>query len=276
MRVYRRVRNALILGATVAAGCSLLAGGSAQARTAVALSGVVTPAITGFPTTPQNVSLTMEGRLAGDDIDGMFPATTRRVVLWFTHGARVNGRWFPSCDPRRLEALRGLARACPRGSRIGGGWAFGTALSVTARLRMDVYNGPSGRSMLFYFSAENPVLISQMIDAPFEQLRGNRRYGFRLTLPVPYGLQELSDGIVTSLRQFRARVGGMTVKVREHGRVVRKGFIEAMTCPPGALVVARGEFSFNGADPASTDSYLGCGQAPPFPPGFPASVPGSL
>ncbi|MDO8184222.1 hypothetical protein Q5424_00160 [Conexibacter sp. JD483] len=254
----------------------LLAPTLAGARTSAALSGAVTPAITGFPTTPQNVSLTLEGRVVGDDIDGAYPATTRRITLWFTHGARVNGRWFASCRAARLIATRGSRSACPKASRIGGGWAFGTAISVTARLQMEVYNGPGGRSMLFYFHATNPVEISELIDARFEQLRGNPRYGFKLTLPVPPGLQEISDGMVTSLRQFKATVGGATVKVREHGRTVKRGYIEAMTCPPGARVIVRGLFEFNGGVPSQTvDSYLGCGQGPPFAPEFPPSVAGS-
>ncbi|HST39714.1 MAG TPA: hypothetical protein VLK58_09410 [Conexibacter sp.] len=273
MRVFRPIRGGALL-ALAAAGGLFAVSAPAGARTSVALSGAVSPALTGFPTTPQNVRLTMEGRIVGDDIEGVFPATTTRIVMSFTHGARVNGRYFPSCDPVRLQALRGAPKACPRGSKIGEGWAFGTAISVTARLKMDVYNGPGGRSMLFYFATDNPVVIRDMIDAPFVALRGGR-YGFRLTLPVPPGLQEISEGMVTSLRQFRATVGGMTVKVRERGRVVRRGFIEAMTCPPGALVTVRGVFTFQTAPPATTDSYLGCGQAPPFGPEFPASVPGS-
>jgi len=265
------------VGAVAAIAClaGVAAASPATARTSVALSGNVTPSITGFPTTPQNVRLTMEGRLTGDDIDGAYPATTRKIVLSFTHGARVNGRWFPSCRARRLAALRGSARACPKGSRIGGGWAFGSAISVTARLKMDVYNGPGGRSMVFYFRASNPVEISELIDARFEQLRHDPRYGFRLTLPVPPGLQEIADGMVTSLRQFKATVGGMTARVREGGRVVKRGYIEAMTCPPGARVIVRGVFDFNNAPSQTADGFLGCGQAPPFPPEFPPSVPGS-
>lgn len=271
MPVFKTVRAAGALACLA----GLLIAAPAEARTSVALSGGVTPAITGFPTTPQNVRLTMEGRVIGDDIDGAYPATTRKIVLWFTHGARVNGRYFPSCRARLLQAMRGSRRACPKGSRIGGGWAFGSAISVTARLRIDVYNGPGGRSMLFYFQATNPVVISELIDARFDQLRGNPRYGFRLTMPIPPGLQEIADGMVTSLRQFKATVGGATVKVREGGRTVRRGFIEAMTCPPGARVIVRGVFDFNGAPSQTADSYLGCGQAPPFPPEFPPSVPGS-
>lgn len=274
MRVFQPIRATALVALT--ASCALLAAGpAANARTAVALSGSVSPALTGFPTTPQNVALTLEGRVVGDDIDGRFPATSTRIVLEFTHGARVNGALFPSCDPARLARMRGRAGACPRGSKIGSGYAFGTAISVTARLMMDVYNGPGGRSMLFYFTANNPVLIREMINAPFEQLRGNRNYGFRLTLPIPQGLQELTDGMVTSLRQFKATVGGMTVRTKERGRTVKRGFIEVMTCPPGALVAAHGTFSFRDIAPLSVDSYIGCGRAPPFTADFPASVPGS-
>jgi hypothetical protein len=51
---------------------------------------------------------------------------------------------------------------------------------------------------------------------------------------------------------------------------VRRGYIEAMTCPPGALVVTRGEFSFTNGASSNVDAFLGCGAAPPFgfaPPG---------
>ncbi|MGB7159011.1 MAG: hypothetical protein WBD40_13155 [Tepidisphaeraceae bacterium] len=275
MRVFHLAGTVALLTVTIAC-APLVAAPAASARTAVALSGTVTPAITGFPTTPQNVALTMEGRVVGDDIEGLFPATSTKIVMEFTHGARVNGALFPSCDPARLARLRGRPSACPRGSKIGSGFAFGTAISVTARLRMDIYNGPRGRSMLFYFSANNPVLIRDMINAPFEQLRGNPRYGFRITLPIPPGLQELTDGVVTSLRQFKAKVGGMTVTTRVRGRTEKRGFIEAMTCPPQALVIVRGIFSFRTIPTQTIDSYMGCGRGPAFGPEFPPSVPGSV
>jgi hypothetical protein len=248
---------------------------SAGATTRVAITGAVTPAIVGFPTTPQNMKLTMEGRLVGDDVDGVFPATSTKIVLSFTHGARVNGALFPYCNPERLRATRLAPGSCPKGSKIGSGWAYGTSISVTTRLAMNVYNGKGGKTMIFTFLAQRPVKISDIIVAPFQHLRGNHDFGFRVTLPVPPSLQEITPGEVTSLRQFKATVGGTTVTVRDHGRKVRRGYIEAMTCPPGALVVARGVFSFRQAPDATDDAYLGCGVAPPFPPEFPVPDLGS-
>ncbi|HEY4276707.1 MAG TPA: hypothetical protein VGM91_00735 [Conexibacter sp.] len=275
MRVSRTALKAAATTAATAAAALLVLAPSAGATTRVAVTGAVTPAITGFPTTPQNVKLTMEGRVIGDDIDGVFPATSTKIVLSFTHGARVNGALFPSCDPRRLRLKRLAPGSCPKGSKIGSGWAYGTSISVTTRLAMNVYNGAGGKTMIFTFQAVRPVNIDDLIVAPFEHLHGNHDYGFRITLPVPPSLQELSPGLVTSLRQFRATVGGTTVTVRDHGRKVRRGFIEAMTCPPGALVITHGVFSFRDAPDATDDAYLGCGVAPPFPPDFPSPQLGS-
>jgi hypothetical protein len=276
MRVFRAVRRpdvgarALVAaGVLAAAGLLAAAASPAGASSQAALTGAVTPAITGFPTTPQIVTLDIRGRVTGDDVDDVFPATTKRIVLWFTHGARVNGALFPSCDPQELRRRRGSPRACPKGSRLGGGYARGASLSVVARIKIDVYNGARGRTLIFWFSMSNPVLIQEIIVAPFETLRGNRRYGFRVTLNIPPGLQELEPGMVVSLMDFRTRVGA-TTRVRHGGRIVRRGYIEAMTCPPGALVVTRGEFSFTNGASSNVDAFLGCGAAPPFgfaPPG---------
>lgn len=269
MRVSLRLARALAGIALLAGAMTLAVGAPAAARTEAFLTGGVTPAITGFPTRPQQVTLDLRGRVVGDDIDGAFPATTRRIVLWFTHGARVNGALFPSCDPRRLARMRGNPRACPRGSRLGGGWARGASLSVVARTRMDIYNGARGRTLIFYFRMTNPVLLNEILVAPFEQLRGNRRFAFRVTLDIPPGLQALGPGMDVSLMEFRSRVGAVT-RVRRGGRVVRKSYLEAMTCPPGALVRVRGEFDFIGAPSSDVDAYLGCGRAPPFGFGPPA------
>lgn len=269
MRVYLRLARVIAVAVLLAGAGTLAVSAPASARTEAFLTGGVTPALTGFPTTPQRVTLDIRGRVVGDDVDGRFPATTRRIVLWFTHGARVNGALFPSCDPRRLARMRGNPRACPRGSRLGGGWARGASLSVVSRARMDIYNGARGRKLIFYFRMTNPVLINEIMVAPFEQLRGNRRYGFRVTLNIPEGLQELQPGMVVSLMEFRSRVGAVT-KVRRGGRIVRRSYIEAMTCPPGALVRVRGEFDFTNHTSSDVDAYLGCGRAPPFgfgPPG---------
>lgn len=250
MRVHGRI------AITAAAALALLAG-SAGARTVVTLSGVATPPIGDFTLTPRTLSLTIDASFANDAGGDALPGTVSRAVIWFPHGPRVNGRLFPSCDPARLRKLHLAPRACPHGSRLGGGTALGASpqfgIGVRERLKVDLYNGRGGRSIVFVLRGLNPVLISGMIVAPFTALHGGR-WGYRLTIRVPHDLQEIAPDIFASLLDFRVTTGGSVVRGGH-----RYGFIEALACPPGALVPVRGTFSFGGGETTTTDSYIACG-----------------
>jgi hypothetical protein len=244
------------LAAGAIAALSLLAGSAAAAAsTHVAITGVATPAISDFTLTPHTVSLTLETRFS-TDVAGELPGTVAKATIYFPHGPRVNGRLFPACDPRRLQRMHGSPRACPRGSRLGGGTALGTSpqfQGVIEHLGVELYNGKRGRSIIFFIHGENPVLVAGIIVAPFTALHGGR-WGYRLTLNVPHGLQEIATGIFASLLDFKVRTGG---SVRRNGH--RYGFIETPVCPPGALVPVRGVFAFRGGASTTTDSYIACG-----------------
>ncbi|HKG04288.1 MAG TPA: hypothetical protein VKB03_14005 [Conexibacter sp.] len=248
MGVYRTAAVALVALALLA--------GSAGAKTLVDISGTATPPISAFTLKPQTLSLTIDTRFASD-VAGELPGTVSKAVIYFPHGPRVNGRFFPSCDPQRLRRLRGAPRACPRGARLGGGTALGASpqfgIGVRERLTVDLYNGKGGRSIIFFLRGLNPVLVSGMIVAPFAALHGGR-WGYRLTLNVPQGLQEIAPDIFASLLDFKVTAGG---SVTVHGH--RYGYIESLACPPGALVPVRGVFSFRGGDSTTTDSYIACG-----------------
>ncbi len=234
---------------------ALLAPAAAGAKTIVEIDGVATPPITVFTTKPQILNLNIDTRFSSD-VEGELPGTVKKATLFFPHGPRVNGALFPSCDPAKLQRMHGARKACPAGSRLGGGTALGTAESfesVIERLTVDVYNGPGGRSLLFYIHGLHPVAISGMINAPFKRIRSHR-WEYKLTLPVPKNLQEIALGIFPSLLDFKVKVGA-TVQVGG----VRRGYIEALACPPGALVPVRGEFDFRDGEHTSTDGYVACG-----------------
>ncbi|HZV74129.1 MAG TPA: hypothetical protein VFF79_10475 [Conexibacter sp.] len=257
MRVSRPLRT---LAAVAIAAAALLASSAlAGARTLVDISGVATPSISAFTLTPQTLSLTIDARFSSD-VAGELTGTVAKAVIYFPHGPRVNGALFPSCDPRRLQRMRGSPAACPAGSHLGGGTAIGTSpqfAGVDEHLRVELYNGARGGSIIFFLHGENPVAVAGMIVAPFTPLHGGR-WGYRLTMNVPHGLQEIATGIFASLLDFKVTTGG-SVRVRQGGRMVRYGFIEALACPPGALVPVRGVFDFLGGASTTTDSYIACG-----------------
>lgn len=257
MRVSRSSHRLAALA--IATALLLASAALASARTLVAVGGTVTPPISVFTLKPQILDLSLELRFSSD-VAGELPGTLAKTTIFFPHGPRVNGALFPSCDPQRLLRMRGRRSACPAGSRIGGGTAIGTSPSfegVNEQLRVDVYNGPRGRSILLYLQGFNPVAVSGMVNASFTPLRGGR-WGYRLSLRVPENLQEISSEIFASLLRFTTRVGG-SVRVRENGRMVRRGYIEALACPPGALVPVRGVFGFRDGESVTTDSYIACG-----------------
>lgn len=241
LRATALAATAALLGASPAA---------ASARTLVQIGGSLSPAIVAFTTTPQRLSLTVDVRFASDAA-GSLPGTVTKSTILFPHGARVNGRLFPSCDPRKLARLRGSRRACPRGSRIGGGTALGASpqlQGVTEKLTVDVYNGPRGRSVIFYLRGSLPASISGMIVAPLQTLHSHK-WAYRLTLAVPHDLQEIATGIFASLLRFTTKVGGTA-----HGH----GYIEALACPPDTLVPIEGTFDFLDRTSTTADGYLTC------------------
>lgn len=252
----RRWRALLAPLAVATAACAALFPAVASATTTATLTGRITPAITAFTTTPQSVGLTVDADFKGAGADGL-PDTITQAVVLFSHGARVNAALFPSCDPGALQRRHGNPSACPRGSRLGSGHAIGHAAGAIERLTVSIYNGPGGRSVLFWLHGTQPADITGLINAPLVAVH-SRRYGYRLTMPVPLSLQQIGPDLPTQLTHFDATVQG-SVRERAHGRTVTRGFIEVVACPPGALVPLHGDFTFIGSPTVAVNSYLGCG-----------------
>lgn len=237
----------------------LLAAGVATARTIIKIGGVASPPIVKFTTTPQTLGLKLDIDVSTDVPDGD-PASVKQAVIYFSHGFRTNGALFPSCDPKKLKRLQGSPRACPRGSRLGRGTAIGTSPQfhgINEKLDVTIYNARHGRSILLYLRGLHPAVVAGMIDASFRPIH-SRRWGYKLTAPVPRGLQSLGTGISASLLHMTTRVGA-SVLVHQGGRTVRRGFVEVLACPPGALVPVRSQWTLVGEPQVTADGYISCG-----------------
>ena len=253
-------RSAVLAAALATTALAALGAGVAQAKTIVTIGGIANPPIVAFTTTPQTLGLTVNVRFS-TDVPGTDPATVKQATVFFPHGPRVNGALFPSCDAAKLKAHRGDPSACPHGSRIGTGTAIGTSPQfhgVNEKLKVELYNGSHGHSIIFFLHGENPVAISGIIDASFQAIHSHR-WAYKLTLKVPRGLQQISRGIYASLLRFTTKVGG-SVLVHQGGRTVRRGFIEVLACPPGALVPVSSTFDFVGGTSATAAGYISCGK----------------
>lgn len=180
-----------------------------------------------------------------------------RVVVKFPSGVgKPNGNLFPSCSVAKLERARNRLSACPRGSRIGGGTATGTAvdLNVTSSARLALFNGPGGRSITFNVNITTPALINKTFSAPLRKISG--RYGYVLTNNIPTELQNILDGPII-VRSINVRTGAFRTI-----RGVRRGYIEAYKCPRSGKAPLQADSSFNtdtgGAATSSATTNITC------------------
>jgi hypothetical protein len=221
---------------------------SAMAANHARLGGKITPVIRGIPKTPQPAALSLSLGFTGDD--GAPASVLQRAIIQFPYGSRLNGSLFPSCDPKKL-ADHGKS-ACPKGSRIGGGTAVGTAADIREEITVSLYNGKGGKSIVFYLQGDNPVILNVPWASPLESFSSGF-WNFKLTVDVPEILQRIV-GLDVAIEDFSVKVDG---KRKVKGRT--RGYIETLICPPGALVPMRGTFSFLDAPDLVKDSYLSCG-----------------
>jgi hypothetical protein len=241
----RRTACAALAAATVAAGLA----DAARAATTVDMKGDLGPVIRKFPRHPVPLQMGIHLRLAGDEPGGL-PPILDKTVMRFPFGSRMNGALFPSCTPKTVNR-KGPA-ACPNGSEIGHGSAVGVGADVVQKLELRLFNGPRGKSVVFFLRGNNPLRVNVAFPAPLRHHTGGR-YEYDLAVDVPRNLQRVA-GVDLALRDFDATVDATR---RRGGR--RRGYIETVLCPPGALVPFAGDFIFLEAPRISTDSYLRCG-----------------
>jgi hypothetical protein len=253
--------RAVLLRAAFAAGLASLsfvpAVAAATGPTQASLSGTISPAVSGTSGKPHSVALSLTTRFQTSPPGGQ-PATVTQAVIYFAHGSIVNARLFPSCNPTRLNKIG--PRACPKGSRIGGGTVESIGAGLPETVALTAFNGPGGHSVLFYLNGATPLKVAQAIQAPMVPIK-NRFFAYKLTLTTPANLQVMS-GITIATTSFSSTIRATVVR-RIHGKRVRRGYIEVPLCPPGAIVPLQGVFSFLGAPTQTVNSGLDCGEPPP-------------
>jgi hypothetical protein len=169
------------------------------------------------------------------------PLQLARTTLRFPKGSIVNGRYFPKCKVSALR-IRG-PRACPKGSRIGGGKARGAAPpivdSVAAKIML--FNGvPVGRDptvIIYSLPDLGPVLVMSGV------LKRQRSgpYGYVLDVDVP-PIKTLPNAPDASVTFFDATVNNLSVK---RGRR-RINYIDAPVLCEGTYFLLDGVFTYRG------------------------------
>ena len=79
--------------------------------------------IPGFPETGDilgaGADVEIEGKLEGNELPGGLPLQTRKLVLYFPAGTKIDPTGFPTCTVAKLEEVG--PEGCPKQSRIADG-----------------------------------------------------------------------------------------------------------------------------------------------------------
>lgn len=220
----------------------------AAAPTAVTVDAHITPVIRAFTTHTTPSKLTVNLKFATTD-GSQYTAALTQAVLNFSYGAHLNGALFPSCAAITIQSHK----ACPKGSQIGTGTGLGSLADAQEPVTLTLFNGPKGKSITFEIKGQSPAVFDVIFDAPLKTFSGGL-YNYGLTVPVPAVLQRIA-GVDVSLDHLDVTVGA-TRMVKGH----KRGYIETLICPPGALVPLGATFSFLEApDFSTTSDYIHCG-----------------
>lgn len=174
----------------------------------------------------------------------------QRLDYLLPHGAVQNGKLFPSCAVEKLARAHGQLSACPKGSQVGSGRAYGTAVAigVSSSGRLTLFNGPGGKSLTMNIDVKTPALINATFSTPIVKTSG--RYGYKLSAVIPDQLKTILGGdIVVSRIDVTA---GATRVVNG----VKRGYIEGVKCPTSHKAPVHADFVFNQGAKASADTTI--------------------
>ena len=169
------------------------------------------------------------------------PLQLARTTLRFPKGAVVNGKYFPKCKLTAIEQKG--PKGCPRGSRIGGGTARGTAPPIVENVaaKVSLFNGVpvGGNPTLIIYSLPDlgPVLV--MSGVLKKQRSGP--YGYVLDVDVP-PIKTLPTAPDASVTFFDATVNNLTVR-RGHRRI---SYIDSPVLCDGTFFLLDGAFTYRG------------------------------
>lgn len=166
---------------------------------------------------------------------------TSHIVLSVPAGVKAAGARLPSCSAQTIQS-RG-DRACPKRSHVGSGTAAGRAIGIVERLRIELFNGPGGTSLLLHVTGSEPLQIDMVV--PGKLTRPGSAYGLSMDFALPEALLHPLSGVTAALTHLQARITGAS------------GWLRATSCPsrPWSVKAAIG---FEDGSALNTGADLRC------------------
>jgi hypothetical protein len=247
----RRAPMYLVLVALAVLGLPALA----SAATVTGVKASIKP-IPGFPETGDilgaGAEVEVEGRLEGDELPGGLPLQTRKLVVYFPAGTKIDPTGFPTCTAAKLE-IDG-PEGCPKQSRIADGTVgvadqIGSGEATRENGALEVFIAP-GDGVVAYANAVAPISAQIVIAAHWET--APPPYGPKLTFEIPL-VDSVPGALPVSGTSIHVRAGAA---IRKGGKTYYYGRVPAK-CPKGGFP-GKGEVTLEGGQNIVTELKVPC------------------
>ena len=227
----------------------------ASAATITGVKARILP-IPGFPETGAilgaGADIELEGRLEGDELPGGLPSQTRRLVVYFPAGTKIDPQGFPTCTAAKLEQIG--PTGCPKQSRIAVGKVgvadqIGSGEATREEGTLEMFITP-GDGVVAYVNAASPISAQIVIASHWETAAAP--YGPKLTVEVPL-VETVPGALAVSGTSLHVKAGAA---IRKNGKTYYYGRVPAK-CPKGGFP-GKGEVTLQSGETIVTTIKVPC------------------
>jgi hypothetical protein len=192
------------------------------------------------------------GKLEGSELPGGLPLQTRKLVLYFPAGTKINSTGFPTCTAAKLE-ISG-PEGCSKQSRIADGTVgvadqIGSGEATREEGALEVFITP-GNGVVAYANAAAPISAQIVIPAHWETAPAP--YGPKLTFEIPL-VDSVPGALPVSGTSIHVKAGAA---IRKGGKTYYYGRVPAK-CPKGGFP-GKGEVTLEGGQNIVTEVKVPC------------------
>jgi hypothetical protein len=205
----------------------------ASAATVTGVKAAILP-IPGFPETGDILGagalVEIQGRLEGNELPGGLPSQTRKLVVYFPAGTKIDPTGFPTCTVAKLE-ISG-PEGCPKQSRIADGTVgvadqIGSGEATREEGKLEIFITP-GNGVVAYGNALAPISAQIVIPAHWETAPAP--YGPKITFEIPL-VESVPGALPVSGTSIHVKAGAA---IRKNGKTYYYGRLPAK-CPKGGF-----------------------------------------
>lgn len=166
---------------------------AALAKPIQEIDAAVTPAKGGTKKKPKNVRARIVLTVRTDTAGEAEPTTTKAEVLLPSEFI-LGGAAFASCKKSILDDQNDATK-CPSKSKVGTGSAVFKTAFGSQPVKVTMYNGPKGKSLLMHLAGTSPTPIDQALEGKLSKA-GEAGFGMKLVTNIP---EELQQAALTNL-----------------------------------------------------------------------------